>query len=35
MVYEEWLEKYADDEFNTDASIRGVPNLLYVHLVES
>ena len=25
LVYEEWLEKYADDEFNTDTSIRGVP----------
>ena len=25
LVYEEWLEKYADDEFNTSASIRGIP----------
>ena len=25
LVYEEWLEKYADDEFNSDTSIRGVP----------
>jgi len=25
LVYEEWLEKYADDEFNTSSSIRGVP----------
>ena len=28
MVYEEWLEKYADDEFNTDANIRGVPEYI-------
>jgi len=28
LVYEEWLEKYADDEFNTDTSIRGVPRLI-------
>ena len=25
LVYEEWIEKYADDEFNTSASIRGIP----------
>jgi len=25
LVYEEWLEKYADDEFNTSTDIRGVP----------
>ena len=25
LVYEEWLEKYADDEFNSDASLRGIP----------
>jgi len=25
LVYEEWLEKYADDEFNASSSIRGVP----------
>ena len=28
LVYEEWLEKYADDEFNTDANIRGVPEFI-------
>ena len=28
LLYEEWLEKYADDEFNTDASIRGVPKFI-------
>ena len=28
LLYEEWLEKYADDEFNTDASIRGVPRFI-------
>ena len=28
LVYEEWLEKYADDEFNTDANIRGIPELI-------
>ena len=28
LVYEEWLEKYADDEFNTDTSIRGVPQFI-------
>ena len=25
LIYEEWIEKYADDEFNTSADIRGVP----------
>ena len=25
LIYEEWIEKYADDEFNTAANIRGVP----------
>ena len=28
LVYEEWLEKYADDEFNTAADIRGVPKFI-------
>ena len=28
LVYEEWLEKYADDEFNTDTNIRGVPQFI-------
>ena len=28
LVYEEWLEKYADDEFNTDANIRGIPKFI-------
>ena len=28
LVYEEWLQKYADDEFNTSADRRGVPQLI-------
>jgi len=28
LVYEEWLEKYADDEFNTSSDIRGVPKFI-------
>lgn len=28
LLYEEWLEKYADDEFNTSADIRGVPKFI-------
>ena len=28
LVYEEWLEKYADDEFNNSADIRGVPKFI-------
>ena len=28
LVYEEWLQKYADDEFNTAADRRGVPQLI-------
>ena len=29
LLYEEWLEKYADDEFNTDTSIYEV----YQHIL--
>lgn len=25
LSYEEWLDKYADNEYNSDASIRGIP----------
>lgn len=28
LVYEEWLEKYADAEFNTASDIRGVPKFI-------
>ena len=28
LVYEEWLEKYADAEFNTSSDIRGVPKFI-------
>jgi hypothetical protein len=28
MVYEEWLDKYADIEYNSDSSIRGVPSVV-------
>ena len=35
LVYEEWLQKYADDEFNTAQIYVVYLNLLYEHLVEN